>query len=148
MDLTRNYPRSMKEKIAGIAGLARLLDKAKAKTHGNLGDYTIDRPMDTAVFDFLGIDVTQLLDVVERSSGDAEVHACLETLAEGKSETEIERFNQWFLHAGPAPGSDLERSFYALRDAVAPDRSDVTAWADLLDLDEGRDVVRGAAPRV
>jgi hypothetical protein len=33
-----------------------------------------------------------------------------------------------------------------MRNAVAPDRTDVTAWPDLLDLDEKREVPRRAVP--
>ena len=54
MDLTTSYPRSVKEKIAGVVMIARTTDKAKAKAHGNIGEYHYNCPMDQAVFGFLG----------------------------------------------------------------------------------------------
>ncbi len=44
----------------------------------------------------------------------------------------------------PEPGSDGEKYFLELRGEVAPDRTDVTAWPDLLDLDEKRAVPKRA----
>jgi hypothetical protein len=49
------------------------------------------------------------------------------------------------LGLGPAAGSDGEKYFLELRGQIAPDRTDVTAWADLLDLDEKRNVPQRVA---
>ncbi|MDB5026503.1 MAG: hypothetical protein JWO66_192, partial [Candidatus Eremiobacteraeota bacterium] len=57
-----------------------------------------------------------------------------------KSAGEIAAFNEEFLKGGPQPGSDGEKYFLNLRNEVAPDRTDVTTWPDLLDLDEKRPV--------
>ncbi len=63
-----------------------------------------------------------------------------------KSSDEIRAFNAEFLTHAPEPGSGGEQYFLELRGQVAPERTDVTTWADLLDLDEKRDVpVRVAA---
>jgi hypothetical protein len=45
----------------------------------------------------------------------------------------------------PGPGSEGEAYFLSLRNSVAPDRTDVTTWADLLDLDEKRHVPQRTA---
>ncbi|MBD5654433.1 MAG: DUF5069 domain-containing protein [Candidatus Eremiobacteraeota bacterium] len=145
MDLTTSHPRSVKDKIAGVVMLARTTDKAKAKARGNLGDYHYDCPMDQAVFGFLGIDQAQFLDTVKNAGSDADIEAYAKTFAAKKTPTEIEAWNAGFLQYAPAPGSDGEKYFLDLRGQVAPDRTDVTAWADLLDLDEHRDVPHKAA---
>jgi hypothetical protein len=57
-----------------------------------------------------------------------------------KEDSEIEAFNRDWLSYGPEKGSPQEGYFLKMRGEVAPDRTDVTAWSDLLDLDEKRPV--------
>ena len=59
MDLTRDYPRSAKEKLAGLVMLARTTDKARAHNAGKLGEYHYNCPLDQAVFGFLGSDADE-----------------------------------------------------------------------------------------
>ena len=58
---------------------------------------------------------------------------------------EIAAFNEDYLKISPDKGSDSEKYFLDLRSKLAPDRTDVTTWPDLLDLDEHRDVPRKVA---
>ncbi len=143
MDLTTSYPRSVKEKIAGIVMLARTADKAKAQAHGKIGEYHYNCPMDKAVFEFLGIDHERFLEAAK--DGNTEIEALARKHAAAKSDAEIARWNADFLQYAPEPGSDGHTYFLELRNQVAPDRTDVTAWPDLLDLDEKREVPRKTA---
>jgi hypothetical protein len=145
MDLTKSYPRSVKDKIVGVVMLGRTIDKAKAKAHGNIGEYHYNCPMDQAVFGLLGIDHEQFLDVVGKAKDDAEIEAYAQSFAAKKAPEELAAFNESFLKAGPAEGSESEAYFLELRNSVAPDRTDVTNWPDLLDLDEKRPVPHATA---
>ena len=145
MDLTQTYPQSVKTTLHGIVQLARTIDKGKAKAHGNLGDYHYNCPMDAAVFGFLGIDHEALLDVISNAKSDAEISDYVAPFIHKKTAAQIEAWNADWLKAAPAAGSDSEKYFLQLRGEVAPDRSDVTAWADLLDLDEKRPVPKVVA---
>jgi hypothetical protein len=145
MDLTKTYPRSVRDTFAGVVQLGRTTDKAKAKAHGNIGEYHYNCPMDQHVFGFLGIDADKYLDVVKNAKNDQEIEAYAKTFTDKKSAAEKEAFAKESLGAEPAPGTDSEKGFNALRAQVAPDRTDVTAWADLLDLDEKRDVPKRTA---
>ncbi|MDQ2858636.1 MAG: DUF5069 domain-containing protein [Candidatus Eremiobacteraeota bacterium] len=145
MDLTTSFPRSVKDKVAGVVMLGRAIDKGKAVAHGNVGEYNFNCPMDQAVFGFLGIDQAQLLEKIKQTKDDGEIEAFAKPFVAKKSSQELEQFNAGFLQSSPAAGSDGEKYFYELRGKVAPDRTDVTAWADLLDLDEKRDVPKRAA---
>jgi hypothetical protein len=139
MDLTTGYPSSVKTKLHGIVQLQRTIDKGKAFAAGKVGEYHYDCPMDKAVFGFLGINAEELLTKIKTKS-DAEVSDYVSTFVHKKSPAEIEAWNsEWLSHA-PDPGSDGEKYFLELRGQVAPDRTDVKAWADLLDLDEKRQV--------
>ncbi len=140
MDLTSSYPRSVKDKIAGVVMLGRTADKAKAKAHGNIGEYHYNCPMDQNVFAFLGIDHEKFLQTVTDAKSDSEIESFVKAHADKKSSDEIAKFNEGFLSYKPEPGTDGEKYFHDLRSQVAPDRTDVTAWADLLDLDEKRPV--------
>jgi hypothetical protein len=138
MDLTKEYPRSVHEKLHGIVQLARAIDKGKATANGNVGEYNYDCPMDKAVFEFLNIDAAKLLDVIKGAQSDAEIEAYVAPFVSVKSADELEAWNNEWLTK--VPTGDSLKYFLDLRNQVAPDRTDVTAWADLLDLDEKRPV--------
>ena len=145
MDLTKSYPRSVHAKWQGVVQLGRAIDKGKAVAHGNVGEYHYNCPMDQAVFGFLGIDHEKLLDAINRATSDGEIEAFTRPYVAAKSAEEITRWNrEWVTHEPDNEGS--RAAFLELREAIAPDRRDVTAWADLLDLDEKREVPRRAIP--
>ncbi len=143
MDLTKTYPRSVHDKWLGLVQLGRALDKGKAKANGTLGEYNYDCPMDNAVFDFLGMDGEEFLGVIKNAKNDAEIEAYAKQFVDKKSPAEIEQWNrEWVSHA---PEGESKTYFLNLRNQVAPERTDVTTWADLLDLDEKRPVPKRAA---
>jgi Domain of unknown function (DUF5069) len=144
-DLTTSYPRSVREKYLGVVQLGRAVDKGIALANGLNGEYNFDCPMDKGVFGFLGIEGPALLEVIKRAQSESEIEAYLKPFVEKKSAAELEAFNAEFLEHAPAPGSPGEAYFLELRGQAAPDRTDVTTWADLLDLDEKREVPRRVA---
>jgi len=140
MDLTTNYPASVREKMHGIVQLKRTIDKGKAKAAGTIGEYHYDCPMDKHLFAFLDIDAESLLDVIEAANSDTEISEFVAPYVHAKTDEEIEDFNRdWLLH-GPQAGTPGEAFFLKTRNEIAPDRTDVTNWADLLDLEEKRPV--------
>ena len=56
MDLTKDYPRSPNDMLAGIVSLPRMIDKTRADAEGTLGEYDVDCPHDKPVLAFLGVD--------------------------------------------------------------------------------------------
>lgn len=138
MDLTKDYPRSVHEKVFGLVQIGRTVDKGKALAHGNVGDYHYNCPMDQAVFGFLNVDHERLLEVIEKSKGDEEIFAYVKPFVDAKSSEEIETWNREYVSHKPE-GESLQY-FLNLRNTIAPDRTDVTSWPDLLDLDEKRTV--------
>jgi hypothetical protein len=136
------FPRSVNEKYLGIVQLARTIDKAKMVANGTIGEYIYDCPMDQALFAEFGIDAKKLSAVVSDVAKDAShgpaIEAYVKPLVQKKTQLEIERFNRDTL--GHKPTGENLTVFETLRAKVAPDRTDVTTWPDLLDLDEGRSV--------
>lgn len=138
MDLTKEYPRSVRDKWQGVVQLARTIDKGRAKALGNIGEYHYNCPMDQAVFVFLGINQERLLDSIRNAKSDAEIEAFTRPFVDAKSREEIERWNrEWLSHQ---PEGESAKAFQGLRAQIAPDRIDVTTWPDLLDIDEKRHV--------
>ena len=142
MDLTKTYPRSVREKHLGLVQVARTIDKGKASLAGTLGEYKFDCPMDQHLFEFLGVTNQQVLDAIKK--GDAAVDEFFTSAIAKKSPTDLDTFNREWLEYGPAPGSESEQYFLDLRNKIAPDRADVRSWPDLLDLDEKRPVPQRA----
>lgn len=138
MDLTKEYPRSVHEKMHGIVQLARTTDKAKATAHGNVGEYHYNCGMDQAVFGFLGIDHEKYLEAVKNAKSDQDILDYAAPFVHKKTDAEIETWNQQWLTTPPT-GESLEY-FTKMRSEIAPQREDVTTWPDLLDLDEKRTV--------
>jgi hypothetical protein len=138
MDLTTSYPASVGTKLHGIVQLQRTIDKAIALAHGNIGEYHYNCPMDKHLFEFLGIDHEALLAAITADPSSASAYTA--PFVHAKSAAEIEAFNAGWLLYGPDLASEGGKFFLDMRNQVAPDRTDVTSWADLLDLDEKRPV--------
>jgi len=138
VDLTKNYPRSVHAKFLGLVQIGRTVDKAKANLAGTIGEYHYDCPMDKAIFAFLGLDAAKLSEIVKNAKSDGDIEAGLKPYVDKKSADEIAKFNTEWTQRQPE-GESLQH-FVQLREKIAPARSDVMTWADLLDLDEGRSV--------
>lgn len=140
MDLTQTTPRSVREKMLGLVQLARTTDKAKALAHGTIGEYEYPSEIDTSLFEFLNMNGSDFLEVVKVAKSDADIEGYTKSFVAKKSPDEIASFNRRCMTSVPK-GESLEH-FTALRTRIAPDRTDITTWPDLLDLDEGRSVAK------
>jgi len=141
MDLTKSYPRSVRDKFAGVVQIGRTTDKARAYAAGTVGEYHYNCSMDQAVFGFLGITDHEAYAKKAVELDDARLERWLiDNYVSKKSQSEIDAWNAEWLTRGPEAGSDSHKYFLDLRSQVAPGRDDVTSWPDLLDLDEKRDV--------
>ena len=138
MDLTKTAPRSVSAMMLGIVQLARTTDKAKAVAHGSIGEYRYDCPMDQGLFEYLGMNPKDFLNIVKGAKSDSEIEAYANTFIAKKDSRSIEAFNKKWLSTVPT-GESLKH-FQELRTKIAPSRTDVVSWSDLLDLEEGRPV--------
>jgi hypothetical protein len=140
MDLTKNYPRSAKAKMAGIVSLPRMTDKARAFNAGTLGEYDFDCPHDKPVLAFLGVDGPTFATKVTELRDDAALEGWARQRLAGKTPDDVAVFNDSRESWRPEPGSHGAEYFESLRHTVAPDRPEIVTWFDLLDLDEKRPV--------
>jgi len=138
MDLRTKFPRSPKEQLAGYAHVPRIIDKARAHNGGTLGDYIFNCPMDQSWFEFSGVAAQAFADAV-KSRDDRQMEEWVRQQATPHTPEEITAWNQRLLARTPSSPQSMER-FLATRQKVAPDRTDITTWPDLIDLEEGRPV--------
>jgi hypothetical protein len=136
LDLTRSFPRSPKHRLGPYAHLARMIDKARAKAAGTIGEYIYPCPLDRLLLDFLAIHSEALL-AVAKDLPDHDVLRWVEEHATARSPREVQEWNEAFLNRKPKDEDSLGR-FLEIRSRVAPHRTDITTWVDLLDLEEGR----------
>jgi hypothetical protein len=132
MDLRKDFPRSMRATAGGYAHLARMIDKCRAVLAGTQGEYIYPCPLDRRLLDFVGITSDQFTAAVRSHQSDEGVVAWFREVATPRSTGELEEWNKTLL---------AER-FRHDRDAVDSSRTDIAAWADLQDLEEGRAVPR------
>lgn len=138
MDLTKEYPHSPRKKLGGYAHLARMLDKARAKGAGLLGEYIYACPLDESLLEFLGISEDAFYKVAQECD-DNKILDWIREKAIPRSTLEIEEWNGAFLNQKPQNEDSLKR-FLEKRTQLAPHRTDITSWPDLLDLEEEREV--------
>ncbi len=138
MDLRNHFPRSPSETLAGYVHLPRMIDKCRAVLAGTQGEYIYPCPMDQRLLDFAGMSLEQFTEAVRRMD-DAAVVEWFKTTAQPYSVAAIDQWNEAFLRRGP--DTDEKWAYFKQqRDAINPGRTDITSWADLLDLEEKRPV--------
>jgi hypothetical protein len=141
MDLRKDFPRSMNVKIAGHVHVARMIDKCRAVLAGTEGEYIYPCPMDERLLKFAGLTSEQFTNAVKTNAFDEGVAAWFKQAAKPHTAVELEEWNRKLLARGPSSPESAAR-FKKYRDAVDPSRTDLTAWSDLQDLEEGRVVPR------
>lgn len=137
MDLRKAFPRSMRSTLVGYVHLPRMIDKCRAVLAGAEGEYIYPCPMDERLLEFSGITSDEFTAAVKRYADDDDVGGWFRRVAKPRTAVELEEWNRTLLNRGPSSPESAER-FHKYRDAIDPTRTDITAWSDLQDLEEGR----------
>ena len=133
-DLTKFPPRSPRVRLGGYAVLPRMLDKGRATLAGKNGEYHYACPLDQRFLEFAGIDPEKLKKVLPKS--DTEVLTWIEKNSKHKrTAPEIIAWTQWQENRAP-DSPDAREYFNGLHKAVAPARTDIATWFDVLDADD------------
>jgi hypothetical protein len=136
MDLTKEYPRSPREELAGMKILPRAIDKARAQLEGTLGDYTYyGCRFNRRLFRTLGVTEDEFLNAVRGTRGDDEV---VEWISEyvRPERPKIDEMNAWVENNRPSP--DEKQEFCDELERIDPGNDSAGTWTDLIDLEEGR----------
>ena len=129
----------MRVKLKGYVHLARMIDKCRAVLAGTEGEYIYPCPMDERLMEFAGITADQFTAAVKANQSDEAVAKWFTQTAKARPPVELEAWNRMMLTRGPST-PEKQDYFKKLRDAVDSSRTDLTSWADLQDLEEGRAV--------
>ena len=138
MDLRTTYPRSVRERLAGYVHLGRMIDKCRAVHAGMQGDYVYPCPMDQRLLQFAGISSESFLHAAHGRT-DQDIAEWFIRTALPHEQSAIETWNESFL--GVEPDTEEKLAYFVkTRHAIDATRTDITTWADLLDLEEKRHV--------
>lgn len=136
IDLTKHAPRSPRVRLGGYVVLPRLLDKGRAALAGKNGEYVYACPLDERFLEFAGIDAEALKQQLAAGKGDGEILEWVRANAKNQRTTpEIEAWSAWQERRAP-DNPDSREYFNQLHKQVAPGRTDITSWFDLLDVDD------------
>jgi len=136
IDLKKQAPRSPRVRLGGFAILPRMLDKGRATLAGANGEYHYNCPLDQRFTEFTGIDAEALKQQLAAGKGDGEILEWITANAKYKRTTpEIEAWSAWQEKLAPN-NPDSRAYFNELHSAVAPKRTDITNWFDILDVDD------------
>ena len=136
MDLSRAFPRSPKQEMAGLVHLPRMIDKGRAYKENKLAEYIFPCPLDKIILNFLRVE-TEVFANMTRDKKDDEINDWAKKQTESKSQSDFDLINKQILERRPDSEDRLDY-FNDLRNKIDPSRTDVDTWADLIDLEEGR----------
>jgi hypothetical protein len=106
---------------------------------GTEGEYIYPCPMDERLMNFASITSDQFTAAVQSNPADEGVAAWFGRVAKPHTPGELEQWNSQILARGPSSPESSER-FKKYLEAIDSSRTDIVAWSDLQDLEEGRSV--------
>lgn len=135
-DLTKQPPRSPRVRLGGYVILPRMLDKGRAAVAGKNGEYHYACPVDQRFLTFVGVDPEALKQQIAQGKTDSEILAWIQQHAKhSRTAPEIEAWSAWQERRAP-DNPDGREYFNSEHKRIAPERTDITTWFDLLDLDD------------
>ena len=139
LDLTKTFPRSPRETLAGYVIAGRTLDKCRAVIAGTNGEYHYDCPLDTEFLGFAEITADAFRSFVATGAEDADVAAWIEQNAKPRERREIIAWNNRLRSTRPCDLSiELQEFLEDYIPQVIPAGKIVNHWFDVYDLEEGR----------
>jgi hypothetical protein len=138
-DLTRDFPRSPREMIAGYVVAARAVDKCRSVLAGTAGEYHSGCPLDMMWLDFAGISYEAFREFVATGATDDEIAEWIGKSATKRERIEIIRWNNDL--RGKRLGELTDGLQEYMEDYVKqfiPRNRPVYAFFDIYDLEEQR----------
>ena len=137
VDLTAGPPRTpYLRSVAGIAGAARMADKARAARSGKPGEYRYGHvsPLDHRILDTLDISEEEFLEGAYENPNDDELSDWIAARCELSKGT-VSMLNGELCGMGIRTPV-LGKRFVRRRGEICPDRPDVETFFDLIDIDD------------
>ena len=138
-DLSKEFPRSPRERLAGYVIAARMLDKCRAHIAGTAGDYHFKCPLDNRFIEFAEIDADAFRAEVAKGATDADMAFWIEQQAKPRPAIEVIRWNNQMRSLRICDLPDAAQEFLEeYIPAFAPANRPVYVWFDVYDLEEQR----------
>lgn len=138
-DLTREFPRSPREMLAGYVVAARMLDKCRAAIAGTLGEYHFNCLLDRQFLDFAGIDAEGFRSFVATGAADDAVAAWILQHARSRPRLEIIKWNNRMRDLQLSQLPDEAQEFLeGYIPQCLPKGRVVYRWFDVYDIEEKR----------
>ena len=138
-DLTKEYPRSPRETLAGYVIAARMLDKCRAVLAETAGEYHFDCPLDNQFLGFTGIEAAQFKAFVATGATDAEIASWIEQHSKIKDPAQVVAWNNKLHATRPCDMAiELQEFLEGYIPKVVPKDRPVHVWFDVYDLEEKR----------
>ena len=138
-DLTKEWPRSPRETLAGYVLAARCLDKCRAVLNGTQGEFHFNCALDQCFLGFAELDAKKLKNFVATGATDAEVAEWITANAKKRERVEIIQWNnqQRDLRLSDLPPETQEYMEDYIQKYLPRNRP-VYHWFDVYDLEEER----------
>jgi hypothetical protein len=92
-NLTKESPRSPRNRLAGYALMARMIDKGRASIEGNAGEYHYGCPLDQMLFEFKGVKDDEVKKLLSSVATDEEVVDWFNSHGTPKTSEEIQAWS-------------------------------------------------------
>ena len=133
-NLTKEPPRSPRQRIGGYVILGRTIDKCRALLWGNFGDYHFDCPLDNIMFGFKGVTGDDFKKEVESGAGDEALAHWLDTHGTLKSPDEIKAWGDQVEQFSMVNSDDPEKVEYFITETTKlgldPYKTSVFTWLE------------------
>lgn len=133
MDLTKEFPRSPFDMLAGMVMLPRTIDKGKAFIANMLGEYHYNCPLDQELFNFIGTNKEEFIETIKELETDEKLAEWVESF--NKTQEEKTQFNNKMRHSQP---SDEDSKKWMESEKQKLGREDYFSYFDNIDADEKR----------
>ena len=134
-DLTKEAPRSPRNRLADYALLARMIDKGRADLEGKVGEYHFACPLDQMLFQFKGVDAGDVRTLLGSGATDEAIATWFDSHGTPRSSEEIQGWSAGI--EGYLPYQNPEKKDWFAGECVRLNlKPETTTLFDYLDTDD------------
>jgi Domain of unknown function (DUF5069) len=134
-DLTKQPPRSPRNRLGGYALMARMIDKGRADLQGKVGEYHYACPLDQMLFDFKAVKADEVKKLLDSGATDEQVVAWFSSHGTPKKTDEIKTWSDGV--EGYRPYDDPEkRDWFTGECAKIGLKAETSTLAEYLEADD------------
>jgi hypothetical protein len=134
-DLTREAPRSPRQRLGGYVIMARMIDKGRATINGTAGEYHFDCPVDNMLFGFKGVKGDEVRQLLASGASDDEILKWFNAHGTQKTDAEIKAWSAGTEAGRPYDNPEKREWFVGECKKVGLDPAKSTLF-DYLDADD------------